>query len=88
MSDKISDTAAELLRQQAEQRASASGNPVPENAAAPSAEEMRQSLHELRVHQIELEMQNEELRRAQVELDTTRARYVDLYDHAPVGYAP
>lgn len=86
MSDKISDTAAELLRQQAEQRASASGNPVPENAAAPSAEEMRQSLHELRVHQIELEMQNEELRRAQVELDTTRARYVDLYDHAPVGY--
>jgi PAS domain S-box-containing protein len=43
-------------------------------------------VHELRVHQIELEMQNEELRRAEEELDASRATYLELFDLAPVGY--
>ena len=47
---------------------------------------MQQALHDLEVQKIELEMQNEELRRTLLELDSTRASFFDFYDLAPVGY--
>ena len=43
-------------------------------------------IYELSVHQIELEMQNEELRNAQIELEDSRRQYYELYDLAPAGY--
>lgn len=43
-------------------------------------------LHELQVHQVELEMQNEALRQSQMEIDDARVRYLDLFDLAPVSY--
>jgi PAS domain S-box-containing protein len=70
------------LRKLAEQKEAQS----PGNTKPLSPEETQRILYELRVHQIELEMQNEELRASQAELDAARTRYFDLYDLAPAGY--
>jgi PAS domain S-box-containing protein len=78
--------AGQALRKKAEEIARRKTAQSSENLEAMSPEEVRQTLHELQVHQIELEMQNEELRRAQEELEAARARYFDLFDLAPIGY--
>ena len=74
------------FRQRAEEIARLKAVQSPDDIETLSSEDTRKILHELRVHQIELEMQNEELRKVQSELETGRIRYLDLYDMAPVGY--
>ena len=84
---RLSQVQAETaLRRQAEEIARENAALTLENLKALSPEETRQTLHELRVHQIELELQNDELRRTQAQLEVALTRYFDLYDIAPVGY--
>jgi signal transduction histidine kinase len=70
------------LRRKAEARLRARAPRPPVEAT----EDALRLIHELQVHQVELELQNEELRRARDELEVTTARYEELYDFAPVGY--
>jgi PAS domain S-box-containing protein/putative nucleotidyltransferase with HDIG domain len=76
-------TAAAELRRHAEDRM---GKKTTEVQPPRTNEETQRLLHELEVHQIELEMQNAELRQFREEVESTLEKYTDLYDFAPVGY--
>lgn len=84
--DASASTSKLALRQQAEEiiRVKVASTAKKTDTLLP--DDVRKTLYELQVHQIELEMQNEELRHAQQQLDASRARYFDLFDLAPVGY--
>lgn len=70
------------LRRRAEDRLKGG----PSDISAMSAEEVQALVQELRIHQVELQLQNENLRATQEELSKARDRYFDLYELAPVGY--
>ena len=74
------------LRRQAEELLRARGGGASAAGPATALADAQKLVHELQVHQVELEMQNEELRRVQADLGAARARYFDLYDLAPMGY--
>jgi PAS domain S-box-containing protein len=82
----ISDDPAELRRRAegrlSDQRKSQRPKPGDQKSEADTV----RALHELQVHQIELEMQNEELKEARVKMEALLEKYTDLYDFAPVGY--
>ncbi len=74
------------LRRQAEELFQKIALASPEILKPQAPEVTSSMLHELRVHQIQLEMQNEELQQIQEELAASQARFFDLYEFAPVGY--
>ncbi|MEO5799243.1 MAG: PAS domain-containing protein [Gemmatimonadales bacterium] len=81
--DPLAITSPEALRHRADEIAQARrSEPLGELSRGDTLE----LIHELRVHQIELELQNEELRSTQESLEASRSRYFDLYDLAPVSY--
>lgn len=80
MSKKTTAPNPKLLRSSAEARL------VNALAAEPTTRSADEILHELQVHQIELEMQNENLQQAHLVLEESRDRYLELYEFAPLGF--
>src|SRR5271157_4933512 len=74
------------LRRRAEDRLRAQPGGQRSTAVPKSDADAKRLLHELQVHQIELELQNAELRQARDELEAALDDYTDLYDFAPSGY--
>jgi PAS domain S-box-containing protein len=84
--DSASAATPEEVRQQAEQISRDRAEKQMNLRGAHMPQDVGELVHELRVHQIELEMQNEQLRQTQLDLEAARDSYLDLYDHAPVSY--
>jgi PAS domain S-box-containing protein len=76
----------DLLRRKAEGIIREDETDPPESLKNVPLDESSRMVHELRVHQIELEMQNDELHRTHEDLEKEHEQYLDLYDFAPVGY--
>jgi PAS domain-containing protein len=81
--EEMNFTDARLLRQKAEEQLKVKQNELPPTIMETDVTRL---LHELQVHQIELEMQNEELRQAYETAETALKKYTMLYDLAPMGY--
>jgi PAS domain S-box-containing protein len=80
-------TADTPMRRAAEKRlATATATKSPTKASIKNATDTQRILHELQVHQVELEMQNEELYSSRETIENLLSKYSDLYDFAPVGY--
>jgi signal transduction histidine kinase/ActR/RegA family two-component response regulator/PAS domain-containing protein len=82
MGDMNISVNADVLRRLAEERVDSNTPTLPQPQ---SESEMQRLVHELQVHQIELEMQNQELRTARELAETLSDNYTDLYEFAPVG---
>ena len=83
MTKKDVQSEAEILRQKAEEMV----KKKQQKTASPFSEiEMLRLIHELEVHQVELELQNDELRRARTIAETSSSEYTNLYEFAPTGY--